>query len=401
MKLHIITAALPPRLDGIGDYTALLAAELAGQAEVSILSGEGPHARPIPGVRIIPIFLPAAPASVRALLAHARAERPDWLLLQYNPFAYGKWGLNPHLPLVLSAIRRQVPQTRLAVMMHEAYVPVINWKFAVMTTWQRWQLWSLARTANVGFCSIDTWVKQFQPWFAGKPLLHLPVGSNICRLEISRQDARARLGIAPETIVVGQFGAAHISRLQGLVRDTMEAICREGHDGLLLYIGPSTQEVSVALGNLPLRADGPLPADEVSRRFAAMDIYLAPFVDGVSTRRGSLMAGLQHGIATVGTRGVWTDTLWAEQDGRALLLADALNPEAFRTQAMRLVDDVSLRQRLGLEARQLYEREFTWKTISARLLTALEITSPTAPFINQGRPESSSSRQGEGRGKVQ
>ena len=51
MKIHIIAAALPPQLDGIGDYSALLAAELARCVEVTLLSGAGPDATCIPGVR--------------------------------------------------------------------------------------------------------------------------------------------------------------------------------------------------------------------------------------------------------------------------------------------------------------------------------------------------------------
>ena len=44
----MIAAALPPQLDGIGDYSARVAAELAHSAEVTVLTG-APDPDPIPG----------------------------------------------------------------------------------------------------------------------------------------------------------------------------------------------------------------------------------------------------------------------------------------------------------------------------------------------------------------
>src|SRR5579871_3033725 len=196
MKVHLIAAALPPQLDGIGDYSALLASELTRHATVTILSGAGPNAAPIPGVRIVSAFSAAAPATVRGIAAEVRRDPPDWIVLQYNPFCYGKWGLNLHLPLTLRRLRRELPQTRLAVMIHEPFVPLINWKFVVMSAWQRWQLRSLARTADLGFGSIEHFVTLLRPWFAPAPIYHLPVGANLPRVEgIDRAEARTRLGI--------------------------------------------------------------------------------------------------------------------------------------------------------------------------------------------------------------
>ena len=64
------------------------------------------------------------------------------------------------------------------------------------------------------------------------------------------------------------------------------------------------------------------PADEVSRRLSAADLNLSAFIDGVSTRRGSLMAALQHGVASVGTRGYLTDQMLLNEDGSMARLPD-------------------------------------------------------------------------------
>lgn len=370
LKIHIIAAALPPQLDGIGDYTANLAAELARSATVTVLTGaQAPS--PIPGVRVETAFAADEPRTVWNLVSRVAADKPDWVLLQFNQFSFGKWGLNPYLPLAMRQIKRRCPQTRFAWMAHEDFVPVISWKFAVMTTWQRWQFWMLGRTADVIFFSIDPWVHQYRRWFPGKPVVHLPVGSNMPRVAITREEARARLGIAEGTLVLGLFGTAHSSRLLPLIRAAVQAAYDENSNVLALYIGPHSAAVCEALQGLPVRAEGPFDADEVSRRFAAMDIYLVPITGGVSTRRTSLMTALQHGIPTVSTFGVQTDQMLLAENEKAFLLADVDAPDAFTAAVLLLVKDRSLQQKLGQQGERLYHQEFAWEKVADRLMAAL------------------------------
>lgn len=370
----MIAAALPPQLDGIGDYTAALAAQIVSQSKcaVTILTGTEFTPAPIAGARIVPTFCFAQPASVAGIREQALVERPDLLLLQYNPFAYGRRGRNLHLPRVLRDVKRELPETRLAVMFHEAFVPIVSWKFAVMTTWQRWQLWKLGQTADALFFSVQPWTRQFQRWFPNKPIHHLPVGSNIARVSLSRAHARERLGFNEADFVVGLFGTAHISRMLPLIGDSLKALGQAGHKVTLLYIGPDGDTIKAQMGNTPVCSEGALPGEEVSRRFAAMDMYLAAFLDGVSTRRGSLMTAMQHGIAIVGNRGVWSDELLLAEDGKAFLLADTRKPGAFQAQALHVAGDAQRRARLGSGAAELFAREFTWERIATRLLTALQ-----------------------------
>ena len=373
MKIHIITAALPPKLDGIGDYTAHLAAELARSATVTVLTGI-PAPDPIPGVQVETAFSADDPRSVRDLMGRVMKDTPDWVLLQFNQFSFGKWGLNPYLPLAMRQIKRRCPRTRFAWMAHEDFVPVISWKFAVMTTWQRWQFWMLGRSADVIFFSIDPWVDQYRCWFPGKPVVHLPVGSNIPRIAIPREEARARLGIAPETLVLGLFGTAHSSRLLHLIRAAVQAAYKENPDVLALYIGPHSKAVCEALQGLPVLAEGPFPADEVSRRFAAMDVYLVPITGGVSSRRTSLMTALQHGIPTVSTSGIQTDRMLLAENEKAFLLTDVDTPEAFTAAFLRLANDRTLQQRLGQQGEQLFCQKFAWGKVADRLISTLRAT---------------------------
>ena len=297
---------------------------------------------------------------------------PDWVLLQYNPFSYGRWGLNLHLPETLRRLRRVAPGLKLAVMVHEPFVPIITPQFAVMATWQRWQLWRLGTSADLLFFSIDPWARRFQKWFPRKPVVHLPVGSNIPRVPITRLEARARLGIPEETIVLGVFGSAHASRLLEPIRSAAEAIQQAGLSVQILSIGPQGQAMCEAMAGLPVIADGPLLAEEVSRRLAAVDIYLAAYVDGVSTRRGAFLTALQHGLAIAGTQGLSTDPLLEQEDEHAFLLADAADVESFQAHVLHLAKNPVRRAQIGAAGQQLYQRRFTWPCIAGTLLTAFD-----------------------------
>lgn len=371
MRLHIVSAALPPKLDGIGDYTSCLAKELSTHHEVSILTDRDAVSSPIRGVVIEPCFSPAHRGSTRAILTHARREQPEWLILQYNPFAFGRRGFNLHLPLVMRAIRRELPDTHVAIMCHEVFTPVIDLKFAVMTTWQRAQLFALGRTADCIFLSIEAWKRRLAWWFPRTPLVHLPVGSNVPVAEINSVEARSRLGIDPEQVVLGVFGTAHPSRMLRLMRDAAERVRAAGHNAVVLYVGPDDALVKRVLNGIPMIAAGRVSATEVSWRFAAMDLYLAAFLDGVSTRRTTLMTGLQHGIPTIGTSGELTDGVLRAAHDDALVLVDVATPEHFAHAALRLLGDPELRDRIGARGRELYEREFDWPGIARRLVATL------------------------------
>ena len=103
-----------------------------------------------------------------------------------------------------------------------------------------------------------------------------------------------------------------------------------------------------------------------------MDIHLSPFTDGVSTRRGSLMAGLQHGGATIGTSGIHTDDIMRRKNGQALLLSSVKDQNEFNAAVLSLAHDVALRENLGHEAYRLYHEKFAWEVIAKYMVGALQ-----------------------------
>ncbi len=370
-KIALVAAALPPQLNGIGDYSANLGRELSKNHQISIWTAQNFHFDPIPHISIAPVFRVGEAKSFRALDEWAAREKPDWIVLQYQCFAFGRRGLNLELPRAMARIARR-GETRFALMMHEPFVRATTPQNAMMSSWQRWQLWSLGHSARANFFSIEAWRDEFAPWFPGRANVHLPVMSNLPFSVVARDTARRELALKPADFVLGIFGTAHGTRLLSRVGDAARAVRDAGLNPVVLYIGPHGGAMRDALPDLAILDQGALPGAEISLRFAAMDLYLAAFTDGVSTRRTSLMSALQHGVAVVGTQGKWSDSLWNAENGRSIALAQANDAAKFGELVAELVADAPKRQKMGAAARALYEREFATSVTARRMMKTLD-----------------------------
>jgi glycosyltransferase involved in cell wall biosynthesis len=374
MKIDIINNALPPRQDAIGQYTGKVAAALEEMGhEIRILAEEGYNYDPIMGVEIFPAFGTNPIQETHKLTKAIQERKPDWVLLQYNPFSYGRRGYNPALPSVIKKLHIDVPSTRIAVMAHETFVPRhVNFQFFVMALWQRPQFRIIGNAADVLFISVETWAKDLKDWFPKTKVIHMPVPSNMPRVSISRQEARERLGINLSSPVIGLFGTAHASRLMSTVQKTVERALKINKETRLVYIGPDRAVVEPLFGDVGVYTDGHVDDDEVSRRFAAMDITLSTFVDGVSSRRGSLMTSLQHGIASVGTLGKNTDSIFKTNAKLGPVLAEVEDVEGFVAATLRLMQDSEERNKVAEHGYHLYQENFELMHITRQIESILK-----------------------------
>lgn len=379
MQIDLVFPVLPPTLDGIGDHTARLAEELACTDSVRVLCAQS-QTTPIPGVDIVTAFDNDTRSGIRSVRSALEARVPDWLVVQFNQFSYGKWGLNPFLPLTLYEIKKAHPDLKLAWLAHEDFVPATTWKFAIMSSWQRAQFWALGRLANRIFFTTDYWVDKYRSWFPDVPIQQLSVGSNIPRVDSDPSVERKHLDLPPDAFVVGYFGSMHNSRLLPTLRRTLRWLYQRNERVLLLYVGPDGERLRNTIPDVPIHDAGALPAEEVSRCFSVMDAHLTPILDGVSTRRGSFMTGLQHGIPTVSTYGPHTAPWMREAHGEAFLLAPEDDSDQFARYAHEMMTTPSLRRKIGENGRQFYERHFDWPVVADQLRRSLTHSKrPSAP----------------------
>ncbi len=370
-KLCFISPTFPPHISGIADHTAFLAQTVAKTASVKVLTTVQKD-QSFPEVTVEQIFSLGQPKSILKIVDAVIADQPDWIVVQYDPFSYGvAYGINPYLPLMLTLLKNRCPQLKMSIIVHETFRSDHSLKSTLLSTVLTTQLWMICRLMDVIFIVVEPWIPTVKRWFPNKIVQHLPVSSNILQTTTIRDQARARLGINSQTIVLGLFGRMQgVRNLEHIILAAKKVI-HAGLDVLILYVGLDPSTARNRLNMVPLMADGPLTANEISERFTAMDIYLAPFDEGVSTRRTSFMASLQHGLATVATYGTYTDQALLDANHHAFILTDSDQPEDFASEVLNLALNPAHRQDLASNAKSLFQQEYTWESIASKLLNTI------------------------------
>ena len=160
----MIAPVLPPYLDGIGDYSAHLSSELSEKGHnVRIWTAQdNPHT--IDKVSIYKSFdYPHQRIlNFKNALTPIVENPPEWIILQYNPYSYGKWGINPILVYEIAKLRLNSPSTKIAIMCHETGTLHRDIKALTIGKIQALQLWLLGKMADVVGFSTEYWTKKIQ-----------------------------------------------------------------------------------------------------------------------------------------------------------------------------------------------------------------------------------------------
>jgi len=361
---HLITGEYPPDIGGVGDYTAQLGEALSR-------CGDEVHVWAPPNSRSAidagPIRLHRLPDNFgpRSILAMDRGidrSQDSQILVQYVPHAFGWKAMN--VPLCLWLASRQ--RDRLGVMFHEVAYPMTRdqpMRHNLLGVVTRAMAAILARSARRIFVTTSAWEPilrsishtqqpiQSIPTFSNVPLVEDEAGANAIRRRVAPNGGK----IAGH---VGGYGSVYADGttallVAGLAQDTELAVLLIGKGGTEFRARMIDQHPSLASR---LHATGALAPADLSRSIAACDLMVQYYPDGVSTRRTSCMAALEHGRAVMTTSGHLTEPLWNES--RAVALAPANDLPAMASMLHRLIGDTEEQQRLGAAARDLYDRCF-------------------------------------------
>ena len=370
MRLGILSPGAKGATCGVADHTRLLSSQWRSQ-----------------GYEVLVVTTSSIQDSAREFASFA----PQWVVMQYTPQLYGPGtrGVALFLASHVSLLRRAL-QCKVALIAHELHYPVsLSSRGLLLGLPQRLQIGALAKTADAVFVTTSKFKEQLSQITrrVGSMPEILPVGSNIGESalaspqerEIFRRQWRHSHGLSADTRLLVHFGGAHPTRLFHLGWEALDAATdRWGAEKVrMVYLGltPDQLSESLSLANLSrltpqVSAYGVLPAEQIVSWLRASDVTIAPFMDGISTRRGSAMAAMANHCPIATTRGVQTDvhTPWDE-------LCAISSDDGFRDYPSRVVNlleqpDIALK--IAVRAKKYYDASFSWPVISNAILTKLE-----------------------------
>ena len=378
IRWAILTGEYPPQSGGVSDYTRLVAEGLAAVGdEVAVYAppqGIGPDSAP-PGVRVRRLPDRFGLRGLRWLDRELARDRPDRILIQYVPHAFGLKAMNlPFAAWVAARARRVAP---IWVMFHEVAFPFVRrpLRHNVLAIVNRVMARAIAGAADRVLVSIPSWgqlLSHICP--RARPAEWLPVPCNVATAADPGLVATARFRYAPDPAapLVGHFGT--FGRLiTDLLEPAVVGLLRTDPRARILLIGRGSERYHTQIGAAHpdlagrVAGTGELPPAGVAAHLRACDLLLQPYPDGVSSRRGSVMAGLANRVPVVTNLGILSESLWAASSGVAVVRGP--DPAALAAAAIEILA-LSPENRLTLGARgaELYFSEFSLERTIERLL---------------------------------
>jgi glycosyltransferase involved in cell wall biosynthesis len=294
----------------------------------------------------------------------ARAWRGRWVFLQYTALQWSRRGFSVPALAVMTILKLR--RARCAVVFHDG-APYGGRQFLqrARTAVQTQVMRSLCHRAELVITTISPSASTWIPRTSAK-IVCIPVGANLpvqpLHSKLTESQACGVKTVAIFSVSGGSVGLVelgYVARTVAGAADRMESRLR------LTVLGRNSED---ALG--PLRqvldkhsvetvASGLLPAGEIGQALAGADVLL--FVrGGISSRRGSAIAGIVCGVPVVAFSNRETAPPVTEA---GVLLAPEGDCQALSDALLRVLTDDTLRVELrqkNLRARELY---FSWNAI--------------------------------------
>ncbi|HFC12562.1 MAG TPA: glycosyltransferase [Anaerolineae bacterium] len=385
LKIGLLTGEFPPMQGGVGAFTQALAVALAelGQ-EIYIISHR--EARPTDRSYKARELREPIDLGYAKLLARGRkwdgkdnqmiasmVERYelDILNIQYQPAAF-----NMRRPAINLLPWRLRGLTHSVVTFHDLRTPFLFPKAGRLR--RRVVDFMAEKAEGVIVTNQQDYLK-----LAQKRVEHLqkiPIGSNIAVHDVSaetRAHTRQSLDLAPTDVLLAYFGFLNTSKGADTLIAALAQLPANFH---LLFVGGQTgasdssnnqsfldqikTQVATAGLNQRVHWTGFVQDEQVSAFLKSAEMIVLPYHDGVSLRRGTLMAALAHGCPIITTPPRMAEV---GLDDQYFVLVPPADSVKLAEAIVALARDEEKRQALGLGSAE-FSQQFQWSKIAAQTI---------------------------------
>jgi glycosyltransferase involved in cell wall biosynthesis len=303
----------------------------------------------------------------------ARSWRGRWILLQYTALGWSRRGFPLGAAVTIWIARHR--GAKCAIVFHDA-LPYSGprWIDRFRRAVQVWVMRKLYAMSSHSIMTVPVEKCAWLPASATKAHF-IPIAANLSGTQSKLTDTNSlREKQSPKTVAVfGVTGSPQLQPEVEFIAQVVRATARQLGTLGLLVLGRNAQEAEAPLRaalagtNVELDVRGVLPADEIERRLCEADALL--FVrGGISSRRGSALAGIACGLPVVAYDGSETGLPITEA---GVILAREGDRDALASNLTRVLSDDLLRNDLRKRSLEAREKYFSWDVIARKFLRVL------------------------------
>lgn len=354
MNILFITNALPPVVDGVGDYTLNLAKEFAKHGHnVSIVCKRDNRVETnYDDICVFPIVDTWNKAAANPVIRLIQEKHINVVSLQYVPHGY-----EPHgLPFGLIGFMKNIRNTSVPVFTfcHEVYWRYrgFNIKYLAESLLMAFISKHILKCSDYVATSIVHYAKMINE-LSGNQAPAIPIASNIPVANVDAKSTKAI--IAPNNeFIIAFIGKRNLS----VVSAALKRLIEEGNHIKLLFIG-KTNDVQNIEDSFCYRT-GILNIDELSNYVAAADCMIMPEnnISGCSLKSGSLAAALSFGIPVITSKGIMTDRKLKDREN--ILFVDSTSEVSYYDALRLLIKDKAFKDEMSQNVME-FGKLLTWK----------------------------------------
>jgi glycosyltransferase involved in cell wall biosynthesis len=311
------------------------------------------------------------PAAMRELERRASAWSGCWVLVQYTALSWSERGFPLRFLRVLRILRQA--GARVAMVYHDVLPYHGNRTIdKLRRRAQNHAMSEALRSCDLGVLTVP--VSKI-PWIGKKHTraTFIPVGANLPEPESAWKSQRSETNRLPTIAVFGITGGESGIWEIASISEALQIVAERLGKLRLVVMGRHSDTAEKALKNLtdkqPIEvcALGILPGAEIVRHMASCDVLL--FVrGGISSRRGSAIAGIACGLPVVALDGPETASPITEA---GVVFADPKRQRGLGEALLKVLSDPEYRALLAERSRHAQEKYFSWQAIAARYAEAL------------------------------
>lgn len=383
-RVLVVCGRLDAQRDGVGEYVVRLTEELRIQGADPRILHVGEPTRIRGARRVGRTWGPAA------LLQAARSARhADVVHVQFAPSMYGFRIAIGALPLVLRGKPLITTLHEYGSWRPEHLLPAALWHRVEARRLADRETGLLVPRSRAVVATNAAHAAAVRDRFVRAPEVEIvPIGANVAvardvERAAARRSVRDELGLRADTALAAFFGFVHPVKGVRYLAEAIATLVAQGTDVHALVIGgfdslalPGEEatafeaelrgQIEDAGATDRIHVTGYRDPDAVTRLLDAADVGVLPFTHGVTTKSGSLLTLLAHGLPTVVTSGGDAEPELADGD-RVAVVSRVRDSEALATGLRRVLDDPVLAAGLA-ERGEAWAATRDWSAIAARHL---------------------------------